>query len=345
MKSVFIFIDDISCAGGTERVASFLANNLVAANRKVMLVSRTNQNHQPYYALDARVCYKVIGSKSLFRLFLFFIKNPCDVIVSISMGRLSFILSHFHAIARLHSRLVLSEHVPYESSPCWIRAMKWLSYQWADDLILLTKHDYKLLHQRVRAQARVIGNASAFSAIDASACAGKQKIVLAVGRLTYEKAFQRLIRIWASIEELDGWSLRIVGDGKDRAMLQELIDTLGVTDSVTLVPALKSIDNEYAQASILAMSSRYEGLPLVLIEAKSFALPAISFDCKTGPREVIEDGVDGFLIPEGDERSYRTQLLKLMRDGELRNTMQLAALSNSNKYSTDAIFKQWLEFI
>jgi Glycosyltransferase len=345
MKKCVIYIDDITTSGGTERVASFLANNLVAVNRQVVLISRTNQNYQPYYALDSRVCYKAIGSRSLRKLFLSLVENPCDVIISISMGRLSFILSHLHAILRLRSRLVLSEHVPYESSPCWIRVMKWLSYQLADDLILLTKHDYKLLHHRVRAHARVIGNASAFSSINESVCDRKQKIVLAVGRLTYEKAFQRLICIWASIEDLDSWSLRIVGDGKDRAMLQQLIDTLGVTDSVTLVPALKSIDKEYAKASILAMSSRYEGLPLVLIEAKSFALPAISFDCKTGPREVIEDGVDGFLIPEGDEQSYRTQLLNLMRDSELRNKMQLAALSNSSKYSADAIFKQWLEFI
>lgn len=345
MKSIFIFIDDITRSGGTERVAAFLANHLAAAGKRVTLVSRTAERGEPYYPLNSNVVYQVVGSASLGALARFLRAHPCDVMISISMGRLSFTLALLHTLLRLRARLVLSEHVAYETSPWWIRALKWLSYQRADDLVLLTQHDYQLLHHRVRAHTRVIRNASAFPCCAPSVCDNKAKIVLAVGRITYQKAFERLIRIWASIEQPDGWSLRIVGDGEERDSLQQLIGELGVADRVTLAPASKSISSEYARASILAMTSRYEGLPLVLIESKSFGLPVVAYDCKTGPREVIEHGVDGFLVPEGAEVMYRDRLVSLMRDADLRRKMQMAALQHSCHYAPETIIQQWLEFV
>lgn len=345
MSSLFIFIDDISRSGGTERVATFLANNLAAAGRRVTLVSRTCKQGVPYYPLNTNVGYQVVGSSSLLALARFLRAHPCHVLISISMGRLSFTLALLHTLLRLRARLVLSEHVAYETSPWWIRSLKWLSYQRADDLVLLTQHDYRLLHPRVRACTRVISNASSFPRCEASSLTHKEKIVLAVGRLTYQKAFERLIRLWASLPERNGWTLRIVGDGEARDELQGLITALGITDCAFLIPASKAIAEEYQRASLLAMTSRYEGLPLVLIEAKSFGLPAVAFDCKTGPREVIEEGVDGFLVPEGDELAYRGRLVSLMSDAELRHGMQLAALDHSRAYSGEAIIKQWLELI
>ncbi|WP_336375925.1 glycosyltransferase [Aeromonas caviae] len=102
---------------------------------------------------------------------------------------------------------------------------------------------------------------------------------------------------------------------------------------------------EYANASILAMTSHYEGLPLVLIESKSFGLPAVAFDCKTGPREIISEGVDGFLVLDGDMEAYKEKLVYLMNSDDARRNMQLAALSAAERYSPEIIVKQWMRLI
>ncbi|VDA79070.1 GalNAc-alpha-(1-_4)-GalNAc-alpha-(1-_3)-diNAcBac-PP-undecaprenol alpha-1,4-N-acetyl-D-galactosaminyltransferase [Klebsiella pneumoniae] len=122
----------------------------------------------------------------------------------------------------------------------------------------------------------------------------KKNCVLAVGRLTYQKNFEALIQIWANLPEhiRSAWELHIAGDGENKDTLRKLISELNVTSSVKLLGNVSNIKTEYLTASVLCMTSRYEGLPMVLIEAKDFAIPVISFDCPTGPAEIITD--DGF---------------------------------------------------
>lgn len=345
MKTIFIFIDDISHSGGTERVASFLANQLLLAGNKIVLVSLTLKRNKPYYPLLSGIKLEVIGKSSIIGVMLYLYRKRCDVIISVSMGRLSLKIASIHSVLRLNSRLILSEHVAFEIAPRLVRLLKWLSYQVADELVLLTQHDYELLHRNVRARTSVISNASSFDVLPYTELQNKQKIVLAVGRLTRQKAFDRLIRIWASLKNTDGWILRIVGDGEEHTKLQNLITTFELTGRVQLIPATETISVEYYNASILAMTSRYEGLPLVLIEAKSYGLPAIAFDCKTGPREIIHNNVDGILVPNDDETEFAMQLTMLMQDGNLRSRMQLAALASSNDYTIAHISQKWQELI
>ncbi|MBJ8799141.1 MULTISPECIES: glycosyltransferase family 4 protein [Citrobacter] len=345
MKTIFILIDDISRSGGTERVASFLANQMSLAGYSVFLVSVSAENGVPYYPLDKRVELKVLKKQTLYELVMFLRKNFCDVMITISMGRLSFKVACLHKLLRLGCRLILSEHVAFEMSTKLVRIFKWLSYQFADDLVLLTQHDYKLLNKIVRSRVSIIPNASNFELQHESTLEHKNKIVLAVGRLTYQKAFDRLLRIWASLDDRDGWVLHIVGDGEKRNELQNLIFELDISESVSLISATPFIADEYKNASILAMTSRYEGLPLVLIEAKSYGLPAIAFDCKTGPREIINDNEDGILVADGDETAFSLLLTTLIRDDSLRKRMQHEALKNAEHYTVEKISQQWQELI
>lgn len=342
---ICIFIDDITRSGGTERVASFLANQYAMAGYSVSLISLRAIQREPYYPLLPEVTFRVLSAPSIRAMMAFLRTDSSDVLISISMGRLSFKVAMLHRLLQLKSRLILSEHVAFETSAWWVRALKWLSYQLADDLVLLTDHDYQLLQSRVRSRIHVIRNASSFPLVAQTQLADKAKVVLAVGRLTYQKAFERLIRIWASLPERDGWTLRIVGDGEAREELQGLITSLGITDSAFLIPASKAIAEEYQHASLLAMTSRYEGLPLVLVEAKSFGLPAVVFDCKTGPREIIRDGVDGILVADGDEVAFASQLAALMHDDALRIQFQHAALAHAEAFTIDRISQQWQELI
>lgn len=345
MKRISIFIDDISCSGGTERVATFLANELYISGYDVTLISLTARYGRPFYQIPLGVELKVLGSRATKCLLSYLREIDCDVIISVSMGRLSFKLCILHRILNLNCRLILSEHVAFETASKIIRAMKWLSYQLADDLVLLTQHDYNLLKKSVRARVSVIHNASNFKSVSDTILLEKKKIVLAVGRLTHQKAFDKLLYIWASIKDHHGWKLRIIGDGEMQHELNCLISKLGLESSVMLLPASLSIANEYQNASLLAMTSRYEGLPLVLIEAKSFGVPAIAFDCKTGPCELINNFEDGILIAEDDEDEYSLQLSRLMNDNSMLKRMQKNAISDSENYTIETIGRHWKELI
>nr|EKX4894459.1 glycosyltransferase [Raoultella ornithinolytica] len=167
----------------------------------------------------------------------------------------------------------------------------------------------------------------------------KEKIAIAVGRLTYQKNFFRLIDIWKKREN-KSWKLYIIGEGEDRDKLQEYITE---DDGVHLVGACKKIDEWYKRASLLLMTSRYEGLPMVLIEAKNFGLPVIAFDCKTGPSELIDN--DGIVINYNDDENFIVNLNKTLDDNVLLNEMMENALINSAFYEKNAIYAQWLKVI
>lgn len=166
-------------------------------------------------------------------------------------------------------------------------------------------------------------------------CVGKT--VLAAGRYSYQKHPEALVEAWRMIpaKEREGWTLRIAGDGELRGKLEEM-----AVEGVVLGPA-SDMKKEYASAAVFALSSRYEGLPMVLLEAQAAGLPIVSFSCKCGPRDVLTDGVDGFLVPEGDVAALAESLRRLMTDEDLRASMGRAALANSENYREDRIMKMW----
>ena len=166
------------------------------------------------------------------------------------------------------------------------------------------------------------------------------KTVVAVGRYSHQKGLERLISAWAMVKK-NGWRLWLVGDGEKREQLEKQIDTLGLQDSVQLGRVESDMDTVYKSASIVALSSRYEGLPMVLLEAQAFGVPVVSFDCKCGPREIVKDGETGILVPEGDNYALAKALERLMENDALRKEMGQNAFRNAEKWRTDAIMEKW----
>lgn len=171
------------------------------------------------------------------------------------------------------------------------------------------------------------------------------KTVIAVGRYMYQKGLDRLLDAWKTVSDSlgpgHGWQLRLLGDGELRDELQQQADRLGIASSVVLCGNVKDMPSEYRQAAILALSSHYEGLPMALIEAQAYGVPAVSFDCQCGPKEVIVDGVTGLLIPEGDVDALAQALLGLIRDPEGRRRMGAEAERLAARFDFDTIMKQW----
>lgn len=187
----------------------------------------------------------------------------------------------------------------------------------------------------------VIPNARTF--ICPSPATLDSKVVLAAGRYSYQKNFQDLVRAWSKIDPAvrKDWTLRIAGDGEDRETLKSLVSDPGLADQVVLGPS-DDMKELYLNSSIYAMTSRYEGLPMVLLEAQAAGLPIVSYRCKCGPLDVVTDGKDGFLVEESDIDAFAASLERLMADDRRRRSMGAAAYSASERYNEEGIMQKWM---
>ena len=154
-----------------------------------------------------------------------------------------------------------------------------------------------------------------------------QPVVVAAGRLVRAKRYDRLIRAFATVAAAHpDWRLRICGRGPERSALQALVAELELDEHVLLVGPVRDIEAELEAASIFALSSRVEGLPLALLEAMAKGLAVVSFDSPAGPREVIEHGVDGLLVPAADEAALARAICGLIESEALRARLGAAAV-------------------
>ena len=168
------------------------------------------------------------------------------------------------------------------------------------------------------------------------------KRILAAGRLTAQKGFDMLIPAFAPVARAHpDWELRICGWGQAKPRLQELVAEEGIRDQVTLAGPTDDVPGEMSRASIYALSSRYEGFPLVLIEAMSKGMAVVAFDCPTGPGELIDDHRNGILVPARDVEGLTAGLLEMVRDEGLRRRCGAAALETARAYTMAAVGPQW----
>ncbi|WP_406305082.1 glycosyltransferase family 4 protein [Streptomyces sp. NBC_00885] len=168
--------------------------------------------------------------------------------------------------------------------------------------------------------------------------------VVAAGRLASEKQYQVLIEAFGKVVAVrPEWSLRICGWGNQKDRLRRKIDELGLYNSVHLMGPRSPIEPEWVKGAIAVSTSRHESFGMTLVEAMRCGLPVVSTDCDYGPREIIEDGVDGLLVPVGDVEAIADALLKLIDDEELRRRMGAAALRNAHRFAPGPVAKQYEE--
>jgi glycosyltransferase involved in cell wall biosynthesis len=223
-----------------------------------------------------------------------------------------------------------------------MRAQMKRLYPQLDALVVLTAEDEERYAKLLSSPPRLARIPNTVYSPDGATARLDAPTIVAAGRLTRQKGFGMLIRAFARVSaDHPDWRLRICGGGPLERKLQAQIHRRGLADVVTLTGPVEHLGDEMANASIFALSSRAEGFPLVLIEAMSRGLGVVAFDCPTGPRDVIEDHVNGILVPPRDTKALAAGLREMIEDPELRRRCGAAALTTGRCYRIDAVGPRW----
>jgi glycosyltransferase involved in cell wall biosynthesis len=364
MRIAYI-VRQIDATGGRERVVINKANYFVEHfGYEVFVITMQQREESPAFALDPRVkvvhldllpakqfsgglisYYRYV--RAAFRKVLLEIRPTfCvslwwgpefKVLPFVGDGSTKLLEFHFSNYSRF-----LQEGV---ASTSLARRLRLLVTRWVERRLISCYDQFVVLTEEDKADwgggdIVVIPNSPSFATEERAPCVNRT--VLAMGRMAPQKGLDRLIRIWASVAPaFPDWTLKIHGDGPDREQLTALVSTLGLS-SVLLLPFSQDPKREMLEASILAMAARYEGFPMVLIEAMQCGLPIVSYDTKCGPREIIDDEVTGYIVREDDEATFAQRLSQLMSDRALRVRLGSAAKATSDaKLSEATIMGRW----
>ena len=268
--------------------------------------------------------------------------NP-DILIGIT-----FFMPYIVCKIPCKAKKVIESHEPYEylksvfNSESWV-AKLFTKYnlhtieKYADAVVVLT-NDARIQWKKAK-RIEVIANFSSMHISQYSSCNTKR--VIAVGRLTPVKGYERLLEIWKIvIAKYPDWHLDIFGDGSIKNELSNCIHDNNIKN-VTLHGATHNISQEYAISSICTVTSYYEGFSLVILEAMMHGVPCIAFDCPDGPKSIIEDGKCGYLIENEDNNLYAQKLCALIENQQLRKQFSIAAIERAKVFNIDIIMEQW----
>ena len=209
-----------------------------------------------------------------------------------------------------------------------------------DKIVVLSKEDLET-NWRGWNNVVVIPNPVSFVCDEPSEL--REKKILAIGRLEYVKNFSSLIRSFKKVsKKYTGWTLDIYGVGSQQEYLNEQIQSLDLVDRVRLMGYTNDVMSVLKESSVFCLSSIGEGFALVLVEAMECGVPVVSYQCPCGPKDIITDGKDGFLVPVGDEQMMADRICKLIEDEALRRKMGAAAKETAKQYHINEIAKRWM---
>ncbi|WP_017611911.1 glycosyltransferase family 4 protein [Nocardiopsis salina] len=237
--------------------------------------------------------------------------------------------------------LNLNEHTPEVA-----QAISRL-YPRLNGVSVLTDTDRKAYAERTHVpQHRLVVMPNPLDAEQRPRSALSEPVIAAAGRLSPVKQYPKLLQAFTHVaEKHPEWRLRIYGSGDQEKKIRETIERLGLADHVELMGQTKDVLGPLSQASVLAISSRVEGFGMTIVEGFSVGVPVVSFDCPHGPREIIEHGHDGLLVPSQDVDALGKAMLSLVEDPAERERMGDNALASAQRYGLDDITRRWEGFL
>jgi glycosyltransferase involved in cell wall biosynthesis len=341
-------------AGGTEHVVSLVASHWARLGCAVTVITLEAPASEPYYNLDPRVAIRrldvPVQKASKLQAAWLVIRRLHRLRAVIRNSRPDFVLSFLtrtNVLTLLATRglrlpVIVSERnnpAVQPFGPLW----KWLQlrlYPRAFTLVTMTKGALDYFAPEIRRHGRVIPNAINLPA--GWEDRRGNNVLTAVGRLTRQKGFDLLLEAFARITDRHpDWKLVIWGEGEARTELEAQRDALGLRDRVEM-PGLTARPGLWLEtADAFVLSSRYEGWGIVLLEAMAARLPVVSFACDWGPTDMIADGEDGILVPDGDVTALADALSSVMGDETLRTRLAANAQANVQRYDAEHVLSQW----
>lgn len=354
MRPEIVLITGSLLGGGAERVLSDMANYWARNGLTVMLVTWSGPSTTDFYELDPAVTrqwldtssksYPLVGKvirnfQRIFKLRQFLSRQrPGAVLSFIYTSNVLTIL----ASVGLKTTVVVSERTDPTMAPKvsvgW-GMLRRLCYAWADRIVTQSDSAANWVRRHCRKQPSVIHNPLRSLP---SIVAERELLIIAVGRLECMKGFDLLLRAFAEISaDFEDWNLVFIGDGSERENLGRLRDELGLAERVEFTGFVQNVESWMARAGLVVQPSRFEGFPNVLLESMGMGAPVISSDCLSGPREIIQDCINGRLVPVDDVDALAGAMSDLMSDPCARRKLGTEAMKVRERFRQDRIMSQW----
>lgn len=348
---IFLIIPTLR-QGGAERVMSELANEFAKQKHEVHLILLASASD--FYRIDDPVSIHRLAfvNRGRFRKLFDEIKVLFKLRNLLSLHKpdatLSFMDKYniFTLIASYNLKIkvfVSDRSNPYIKIPFFLSFLKVFTYNHANGIIAQTQLAKNILAKKTKNRnIKVIPNP--LKNIEHFPEVSREKIILNVGRLVPEKGHKYLLEAFS---KLDGntWKLVILGDGPLRDELQDYAKELKIDDSLHMPGSVKNVDEWLAKASIFAFPSVSEGFPNALVEAMAAGLPCVSFDCDSGPRDIIKNGENGFLVPLNNTTEFSKKIQFLIEHPELRLSIGNNASEIKSELEISKVAKEYLNFL
>ncbi|HHG7464328.1 glycosyltransferase family 4 protein [Streptococcus pneumoniae] len=358
MKKIALVKWILDDSGGGERVAVSLANELTK-KYEVHLIGITTKQSDLFFGINSQVKYsnffdhRVRLSKNILKiskmLKKYFLDNEIEV--AFGIGIFANVFLSLSGIG-ISTKVVLCDHTNSITANREFsqKVQRYVGTKLADKIITLTQEDRKNYIRKYGISENRIAyiynwKENRLSNIPYNDESTK---IVTVGRFDYQKGYDYLIQVAKKVlAKMPDWTWEIYGSGKQDEVdkIRDLITENDLQDKLVIKGLEKNQDLIYGDKGIYVMTSRYEGLPLVLLEAQQYNLPIVSFRCPTGPSEIVEDGVNGYLIDCYDTDKMSEKLLELMKNDDLRQSFSDHAKDTMDKFDKNKILNQWIELI
>lgn len=358
--SATLVTDDLG-PGGAEKVLSLMANYWAAKGWRITFMTLENGSKPHFWRLDPSVRYMDFDWSKVYRAGIPKIRLLCTLAAlrsAIGRTKPDIVISFLHAnnVAVLMATyrsgvpVIVSERSDprYDRIPPKWERLRRLFYPSAACLVTQTQAALDYFPHAVRNRGCVIPNPVALpEGFEPHVKTGRpRKSIIGVGRLVPVKGFDRLIEAFARLAAANpNWLLTIWGEGPERPRLERLVRDLGLQKRVSLPGAAQSIHSKLLEADIFVLSSHHEGFPNSLCEAMACGLPVIGFDCPSGPRAIMRDGIDGILVQPGDIDALSRAIQRLIDDPTFRSHLSENAPLVLERFGMNRVMSEWERLI